>query len=579
MDDRLQEFLEKSGIADSFILPVVLANLIVFAVFMISFFYVVKERRLLYFILSIIFPIVFPVYMVLAVIKFIRKNNPFKASKNKKGSFDPESVINIDNINEAYELLLDSGKKIYITNPFRGIFITGGAGAGKSRSIIEPLIYQSISKDFTGILYDYENPVLARHVWAAFRTSKCRVRDYYVNFSDLKKSHRLNPLKAEFMTSSSYAREYSTTILMNLMPETISRPKDFWTRSAESLFAAIIWYLRERHPKYCSLPHAVSIALNDDLDKVLEVISTEEECQGMVASIKGGLKSDNQTAGITATIQTALSGINSPEIFWVLSGGDLTLDLNNPNQPKFLTIGNEPTLVDTYSPVISLVLSAALKLMNQQGKQKSVLLVDELPTLYIPNLDRIPATARKNKIASILSIQDYSQLEDRYGEKKAEVITSVLSNQFFGNTKNPRTAERVSKLYGKQDQQFVTESQGSNKGRSTGGSLLGSSSTGTNYSRSTTIQERNRVKPQDLANLNKGQFYGSLVDVPDTEFKVQFLGEERQIKDIPDFKKVTQEEVKTNYKRVKSEALAILDKRSSDHDQENKMGITWELGS
>ncbi len=116
---------------------------------------------------------------------------------------------------------------------------------------------------------DYENPVLARHVWTAFRRTPSPIKDYYINFTDLSHSHRLNPLDPRFMTSSSYAREYSTTILSNLMPETINQ-EDFWIRNSESAFAAIMWFLREEHPKYCTLPHAVSLALTEDLGKLLE---------------------------------------------------------------------------------------------------------------------------------------------------------------------------------------------------------------------------------------------------------------------------------------------------------------------
>ena len=551
MEDQINDWLRQTEIdPEHFTMGIAILLVAIFIFSIACFFYVVKSYRILVFIFCLLVPFSFLIFPILAFFKWSgnRKKNT-KKKKFRKVIY-PEWTFSLPLVNQA---------NVYIPNPFRGIFIAGGAGAGKSRSVIEPLIYQSVEKGYTGLLYDYENPVLARHVWTAFRSFPSLVKDYYVNFTDLERSHRLNPLAATFMISSSYAREYSNTILANLMPETISKPKDFWIRNSESLFAAIMWYLRERHPQYCSLPHAVSLALTDDLNKLIEVISQEEECAGMVASIKGGLKSDNQTAGILATIQNALAGINTPEIFWVLSGDDLTLDLNNPQAPKFLTVGNDPGLVDTYSPVISLILSAALKMMNKQDQQRSVFIVDELPTLYVPNLDRIPATARKNQIATILSVQDYSQLEDKYSPKKAEVITSVLSNQFFGNTKNPHTAERISRLYGKYDQEFVTTSQGRSSGHSTGGaSIFGTNSRGRNYSRSTTIQERSRVKPQDISNLNKGEFYGSVVEAEQTEFKVQFAGFEHTTLEIPRLQTVSSEQVKENYKQIKAEAKTIL---------------------
>ena len=222
----------------------------------ISFFYVVKQRRARLFILSVFVPPIFLVFLILALVKLFRGKGASQSKETIKSTEDLPPW--------TFALPLANGNSIHIPNPFRGIFITGGAGAGKTKSLIEPLIYQSVEKGYTGLLYDYENPVLARHVWTAFRNVNGPVKDYYINFTDLSRSHRLNPLDPRFMTSSSYAREYSTTILSNLMPESINK-KDFWIRNSESAFAAIQWFLREEHPQYCTMPHAVSLALTDDI--------------------------------------------------------------------------------------------------------------------------------------------------------------------------------------------------------------------------------------------------------------------------------------------------------------------------
>lgn len=523
----------------------------------ISFFYVIRSNRIFFLILFVIF---LPVFLILPFVAILKLAIQIFSSTRITL---PNRIKPFHLSNLGFELGFTDGSKLNIQNPQRGVLITGGAGAGKSQSIIIPLIYQSVTKNYTGLLYDYENPVLANHFWTAFRNASSRkgekkIIDYYVNFTDLNRSHRLNPLDPRFLTSSSYAREYSTTILTNLNPEAINK-KDFWIRSAETLFAAVQWYLREEYPKYCTLPHAVSLILTDDIPKLVDLISVNDECAGMVASIKAGLKSENQTAGVMATAQNSIAGINTPEIFWVLSGNDLTLDLNNPVEPKFLTIGNEPSLVDTYSPVISLMISAALKLVNRQNQQHSIILIDELPTVYIPNLERLPATARKNKVATVLCVQDFSQLEDKYGDKKTEVITSVLANQFFGKTTNPKTAERISKLYGKHDQEFINTSSSSSTGHNTGGnSVFGSDSQGRTFSQSTVIQERDRVKPQELGNLLTGEFYGLLVDSDYNEFKGRLIEGDYPAQPIEPFNYVTSSMVKKNYQRIKEEALAIL---------------------
>jgi len=455
-------------------------------------------------------------------------------------------------------------RPIAIENPFRGLLITGSVGSGKTKSIIEPLIVQAVEKQFAGMLYDYESPILTNHLYSAFKKNESPVEAFFVNFEDLSRSHRLNPLDPNFLTSSAYAREYSHTILGNLASEFIHKPS-FWTRSAEGLLAAAIWFLKDKHFKKCTLPHAVSLLLTSDIPLLLERLSESDEAAGMVASIQSGLASANQTAGVIATLQNALAALNTPSIFWVLSGSDLDLDLNSVTSPKFLCVANTPPLAATYGPVISLIFSAALKQMNQQGKQHSSVIIDELPTIYIPNLDRIPATARKNRIATILCVQDFSQMEDRYGDKKTEVITSVLANQMFGKTTNPKTADRISRLYGRDDKEYWTES------RSQSG-LKGSRSV------SQSIQERANVKPQDIVNLETGQFYGSLVDSWINVFKVPFKEVTYDLEAMPSFATVSSDQIKTNFQTIRQEAFSIVQGNLDKPNEPNYDSVTISFG-
>ncbi len=501
-------------------------------------------------------PVAFVEIVLFAAITFFIVRRLIKRKLPEKGK---QSLNNANfKIKETAFTLEPAGtweykNPIVIQNPFRGVLITGSVGSGKSKSIIEPLIEQAILKQFSGLLYDYESPVLTNHFYSVFRKASTPVKDYYINFSDVQRSHRLNPLNPEFLTSSAYAREYSHTILGNLSDEFVHKPS-FWTKSSESLLSAAIWFLKEKHPDKCTIPHAVALLLTRDTRLLLDRLSESDEAAGMVTSIQSGMESTNQTAGIISTLQNAIAPLNTPSLFWVLSGNDLELDLNNPASPKFLCIANTPALAATYSPMISLIFSAALKQMNQQGMQESVVIVDELPTVYIPNLDRIPATARKNKIATVLCVQDFSQLEDRYGDKKTEVITSVLANQIFGKTTNPKTAERISRLYGKEDKEYWTKSYGES-----GSFVKASNSSSTSQS----IQERPNVKPQEIVNLEIGQFYLSLVESWHNEFKVRLKENDYQVEPMPELTSADPSQIQSNFRRIREEAEAILSGRGS----------------
>jgi hypothetical protein len=448
-------------------------------------------------------------------------------------------------------------KPISITQPERGIFITGSNGSGKTKSLIQPIIWQAIAKDYTGILYDFKNPILSTHTYTAFRSHATDVQDYYINFEQLDRSARINPLNPKFLTRSAYADNYADTVLSNLAQEFIKTP-NFFTRSAKSLLSAVIWYLAAEKPRYCTLPHAIRMILSKDLNALIKRVNENDESEARMASIESGLESKNQTAGVISTLQGMLAPLATPEINWVLSGDDLTLDLNNPSEKKFLSVANTPDLAPILSPMISLIFSAALQNMNNLGRHRSMVIIDELPTIYIPNLDTIPATGRENKIAPVLAVQDYAQLEDKYTDKKAEVIASVLNNQIFGKTTNQKTANRVSALFGKEFKSMVSTSR-----TQADVNLLTAMLTKTgppSVTKSVHQHEMPKVKPEEVINLKTGEFFGTLVGSWKNEFKMQLREQKYPSTPIPVFNEyATRENVQANSKRIKEEALAIID--------------------
>jgi len=451
--------------------------------------------------------------------------------------------------NTEHNFLLSRKKEtVEIANPYRGVLIMGGAGSGKTASLITPILESVISKGFTGIVYDFKCPDLSNMVYTmASRQNTKKAHYFFLNFKDLSRTHRVNPLA--IIDESAHARELAVSLVSNLMPESITRP-EFFSRSAVALLAGAIWFMHEEHPDQCTLPHVVSLLLWNDPTQLVEKICENDLAKDIVASVRSGLTSEKQTAGVISTLQMSLSILSNKKLFYILSGNDFSLDLNDPENPKFLCVGNDSSLIDTLSPVISLIVTAALKQMNKPGKEKSVVLLDEAPTLYIPNFDQIPATARSNKVATVFCAQDYSQLEDKYGTTKAEVILSNLANQFWGKTTNPKTADKVVKLFGKYDKKFLTSSSGS----SSQGFLKGS----TNKSTSETIQERNRVTITDIRDLVPGQFYASLVETQQNEWKYILDYQEYPDSPVPSFSSIDQLEIDRVFAQIKQNIKEIM---------------------
>lgn len=439
-----------------------------------------------------------------------------------------------------------------IDNLFRGMLIIGGAGSGKSKSLVEPLIHQAADKGWPAVIYDYKFPVLAEEANGSYQDPS--IQKCFINFMDMNKTHRINPLRPDVVENASYAREFASTIIMNLDPEA-TRKRDFWVQSAEALLTGTILFLKEEYPTMCTLPHAVSLLLTDKRQQLLHTLERNIQVAGIISSALSALKSENTLNSMFATVQNQLSILNTPEIFWVMSGNDFSLAINDPAAKKVLVLGNSPSLSNTFSPLLSLILMAALKQMNQPGKSPSIVIMDEFPTLILPRFDELPATARSNQIATVVIAQDLAQLEDRYGQSKAETIISNLGTQAYGRTTNPKTAERVSRLFGKEDREYRTNSVSYNEET-------------TNISQSKSLQQRERLEAADVMRFQTGTFAGLVAEGCKTEFRNHFKAENSKAIPLDKISTVTKEEIHFNFLRIKEDACRILGSSQMESERE-----------
>lgn len=447
----------------------------------------------------------------------------FKLFKKKQKKTERDKKDKLD-LNDSESIYLDSELGIiHLANIYRGIYISGSAGSGKSKSLFYPIIKQLITNNFSGILYDFKSPELSEFAHYVSKNNS-NINFAFLNFKNYKISDRINPLHPNYVTSQAVAFELSSTLINNLLPESIKK-KDFWTRSSISVVAGAIWYLRNNHPEKSTLPHLVAMILSFPSVSLVDVISKDLECIGMISSIKEALdqNAEKMLAGVVGTIKTAFGQLNIPEVFYLLSSNDVDLDLNNPNNPTFLCLGNNSSLSNTYAPVLSLVISVCLRKLNEPNKAKSCVIIDESPTLYVPGLEQLPATARSNKVATIIGVQDYSQMIDKYGDDKAQVLVSNLGNQFYGRTILERSAKQICALFGKEDRTYVSNS--TSKGRSSGGMFSGTGSNSNNHSVSQSIQQRERVTIKDVTNLPAGKFYGVIAEGNHKELLGSQLGQ------------------------------------------------------
>jgi hypothetical protein len=447
---------------------------------------------------------------------------------------------------------------INIVNPFRSIIVCGTAGAGKSYFVIRHVITQHISKGFTFFIYDFKFPDLTQ---IAYNTLRCHYNNYKVppklyviNFDDLSRSHRCNPLSPESMLDITDATESSRTIMLALNREWIKKQGDFFVESPINFVTAIFWYLkRYENGKYCTLPHSIELA-QVSYDKLFPVLSLENQIEVLInpfisAYLNGALE---QLEGQIASAKICLARLASPQLYYILSGDDFTLDINNPQSPKIVCAGNNPAKQQTYGAVLSLYVERMLKLVNRKGQEKSSLVFDEFPTVYVNGVDNLIATARSNKVATTIGIQDFSQLRKEYGKEQAEVIMNVSGNIIAGQVIGD-TAKTLSDRIGKIMQERESVSINSND---------------TSVSRSTQLEIA--IPPSKIANLSAGEFVGAVADNPTQKIKLKAFHaeilndheairkEEERYEEIPVIRNINQKIVLQHYEQIKKDIEEII---------------------
>lgn len=323
---------------------------------------------------------------------------------------------------------------INVVNPFRASIVLGTPGSGKSYAVVNQYIKQQIEKGFSMYVYDFKFPDLSMIAYNHLLNHQAGYKKvptfYVINFDDPARSHRCNPINPSFMEDISDAYESSFTIMLNLNKNWVQKQGDFFVESPIILFAAIIWFLRiYQDGKYCTFPHAIEF-LNKRYEDIFPILTSYPELENYLSPFMdawlGGAA--DQLMGQIASAKIPLSRMISPQLYWVMSGDEFTLDINNPENPKILVVGNNPDRQNIYSAALGLYNSRIVKLINKKGRLKSSVIIDELPTIFFKGLDNLIATARSNKVAVLLGFQDFSQLRRDYGDKESKVIENTVGN-------------------------------------------------------------------------------------------------------------------------------------------------------
>ena len=456
---------------------------------------------------------------------------------------------------------------INVVNPFRASMVLGTPGSGKSYAIVNNYIKQQIEKGFAMYIYDYKFPDLSEiaynHLLHHLDAYKVKPQFFVINFDDPRRSHRCNPINPAFMTDISDAYESAYTIMLNLNRSWIQKQGDFFVESPIILLAAIIWFLKiYENGKYCTFPHAIEF-LNRPYAQIFPILTSYDELANYLSPFmdawEGGAQ--DQLQGQIASAKIPLSRMISPALYWVMTGDDFSLDINNPNEPKVLVVGNNPDRQNIYSAALGLYNSRIVKLINKKKQLKSSVIIDELPTIYFRGLDNLIATARSNKVAVCLGFQDFSQLTRDYGDKESKVIQNTVGNVFSGQVVG-ETAKTLSERFGKVLQQRQSMTINRN-----------------DKSTSISTQMDSLIPASKISNLTQGIFVGAVSDNFDERIEQKIFhaeivvdsakvsAEMKAYQPIPvinifqneNSSDNLKEAIEANYKRIKQDILFLVD--------------------
>ncbi|MBX2968252.1 MAG: type IV secretory system conjugative DNA transfer family protein [Cyclobacteriaceae bacterium] len=466
------------------------------------------------------------------------------------------------NLPAAYYLQNKRRKSwINVINPFRSSLVIGTPGAGKSYFVVRHIITQHIRKGFAMFIYDFKYDDLTRIAYnTLLRNAKVYPvlpKFYVINFEDLSRSHRCNPLDPATMEDITDATESSRTIMLGLNREWIKKQGDFFVESPINFVTGIIWFLRKYEDgKYCTLPHVIEL-MQLDYPQLFKLLRTEPEIDVLINPFESAFRNEamEQLEGQIASAKISMARLSSPQLYYVLSGNDFTLDINNPKEPKLVCMGNNPQKQQIYGAVLSLYISRVIKLVNKKQQQKCSLIFDEFPTIYFNGIDGLIATARANRVATTLAVQDYSQLKKDYGRDQAEVIMNIVGNVISGQVVGD-TAKLLSERFGK----IVQERES-----------ISINTSETSISRSTQLDSA--IPPSKIAALSSGEFVGTVADDPDQKidlkvFHAEILNdheairkEEQGYKSIQQIRSISHYEIQQNYFRIKNEINQIVEDR------------------
>ncbi|MCY0979281.1 type IV secretion system DNA-binding domain-containing protein [Chryseobacterium wangxinyae] len=353
-------------------------------------------------------------------------------------------------------------------NPFRGTMVIGTPGSGKSFGVINPAIRQMIAKGFCLCIYDFKFPDLAQIAYYHYLLKKSKESDYHYNFhvinlNEVEKSKRVNPFHKKYIQTLAESQEMAESMVSSLQKGGSTSgggSEAFFTQSAINFLSSCIYFFATfENGKYSDLPHILSF-MNRSYKEIFDTLFTNEEIFSLLSPFKTAYdnKAFDQLEGQIGTLKIFLSRLATKESFWVFSGNEVELKITDRDNPSIIILASDPGTQDINSALYSSVLNRTLRLINSKHNLRGGIIADEFPTIYIHKIDNIVATARSNRVAVMLGLQEIPQLRQFYKKEVADTISAIVGNILSGSARDKNTLDWLEKLFGKIKQKSYSQS-------------------------------------------------------------------------------------------------------------------------
>lgn len=351
-----------------------------------------------------------------------------------------------EKVSDIFDVTLPTiSNKDFVINLRRSVGIFGSSGAGKTESGYAWIIHHMAKNNLGGINYDYKDFELSELVYFYYKEFST-IPVFTFSPAVIELSNQINPILVDYINKTEDVLSISEVLITNLGVNFSAEAKIF-SDAASGALAGVIWVLRCDYPEYCNLPIASSILLLGEMDEIYTFIERNTQARILASEIFESRESERLHGSIKVSLVNFMKRLATPSLYYLLSGNDVDLRLNDPDHLGILNLVNHPKYAEVYSPVIATILQSTILQMSERGRRESVFLLDEGSTIKIPNWQRVLATLRSYGIGSVWGLQDKVQGELLYKLAEVKAILANISTKLIGKANDPDTADYYERFF------------------------------------------------------------------------------------------------------------------------------------